>query len=94
MLFSFAVPSFLPFVAFLAAAAAAVKSLYEAQPATTIVPNRLSSVRDLLHEQLREWLPKFCAAVTRLDDHSSGWSWLAVGGLEEVSSVHHLFYLR
>lgn len=71
ILSSFAGPSFLRI-------AAVLKSLYDAQPATTIVPNRLSSIRDLLHEQLREWLPKFCAAVTRSDDHSSGWSWFAV----------------
>lgn len=46
--------------------------MYDSQPATTVVPNRLSSVRELLHEQLRTWLPKFCVAVSNCDDPRSG----------------------
>lgn len=53
---------------------AVAQSIYDSQPTTTIVPNRLRSVRDLLHEQLRAWLPKFCVAVTRCDDLGSGGS--------------------
>ena len=48
------------------------QSMYDSQPATTVVPNRLSSVRELLHEQLRAWLPKFCVAVSNCDDPGSG----------------------
>lgn len=51
---------------------AVVQSMYDSQPTTTVVPNRLSSVRELLHEQLRTWLPKFCVAVSNCDDKSPG----------------------
>ncbi|CAN0391565.1 unnamed protein product, partial [Ectocarpus sp. 12 AP-2014] len=47
-------------------------SMYDSHPTTTVVPNRLSSVRELLHEQLRTWLPKFCVAVSNCDDKGSG----------------------
>lgn len=46
--------------------------MYDSQPVTTVVPNRLSSVRDLLHEKLRAWLPKFCVAVSKCDGRGSG----------------------
>lgn len=46
--------------------------MYDSQPTTTVVPNRLSSVRELLHEQLRTWLPKFCVAVSNCDDKGPG----------------------
>lgn len=49
-----------------------LQSIYDSQPTTTVVPNRLSSVRELLHEQLRAWLPKFCVAVSNCDDPTSG----------------------
>ena len=50
----------------------AVQSIYDSQPTTTVVPNRLSSVRELLHAQLQAWLPKFCVAVSNCDDSGSG----------------------
>lgn len=49
-----------------------IQSMYDSQPTTTVVPNRLSSVRHLLHGQLRLWLPNFCAAVTNCDKCTSG----------------------
>lgn len=53
---------------------AAAQSIYDSQPTTTVVPNRLKSVRELLHEQLRVWLPKVCVAVTRCDFHEGAWA--------------------
>lgn len=50
----------------------AVQSIYDSQPTTTVVPNRLSSVRELLHAQLQAWLPKFCVAVSNCDDSGPG----------------------
>lgn len=51
---------------------ALVQSMYDSQPVTTVVPNRLSSVRELLHEKLRAWLPRFCVAVSKCDGRGSG----------------------
>lgn len=62
----------LTFAAAVVRAVPFVKSMYDSQPATTVVPNRLSSVRELLHEQLRAWLPKFCVAVSNCDESGSG----------------------
>lgn len=59
--------------------------MYDSQPATTVVPNRLSSVRELLHEQLRAWLPKFCVAVSNCDDLGSGMPLDSVSNLAQAS---------